>query len=191
MPRPLLQHQEQFDHSIHVRLLRSRRRAPSHWRRCARRRRHALSSRVGRRSAIPSPRWIRLRISASIPDGCGRRSWPACSSSAAFDRDRPVHRSLALANTVMLAITLWFHFANPYGSEFLTPAGGRVKGRAAPPNTSRPRHEAPQRRRRRLLSAVQTKAELASLSGIGGAGLFAASAAAPSRWTGTLLKKEF
>ena len=32
-------------------------------------------------------------------------------------------RPMALANTVMLAITLWFHYANPYGPSFLTEAG--------------------------------------------------------------------
>lgn len=32
-------------------------------------------------------------------------------------------RPIALANAVMLAITLWFHVANPYGDAFLTQAG--------------------------------------------------------------------
>lgn len=32
-------------------------------------------------------------------------------------------RPWALANTVMLAITLWFHYAHPYGPTFLTDAG--------------------------------------------------------------------
>jgi putative oxidoreductase len=32
-------------------------------------------------------------------------------------------RPMALANTVMLAITLWFHYVNPYGPTFLTEAG--------------------------------------------------------------------
>jgi len=32
-------------------------------------------------------------------------------------------RPIALANAVMLAITLWFHFAYPYGEAFLTQAG--------------------------------------------------------------------
>lgn len=32
-------------------------------------------------------------------------------------------RPVALASGVMLAITLWFHVANPYGDAFLTPAG--------------------------------------------------------------------
>lgn len=32
-------------------------------------------------------------------------------------------RPIALANAVMLAITLWFHIANPYGDAFLTEQG--------------------------------------------------------------------
>ncbi|MDF7775174.1 DoxX family protein [Sphingomonas sp. AOB5] len=32
-------------------------------------------------------------------------------------------RPVALANAVMLAITLWFHMAHPYGDAFLTQAG--------------------------------------------------------------------
>jgi putative oxidoreductase len=32
-------------------------------------------------------------------------------------------RPFALANAVMLAITLYFHLANPYGERFLTDAG--------------------------------------------------------------------
>ncbi|WP_394180904.1 DoxX family protein [Marinomonas posidonica] len=32
-------------------------------------------------------------------------------------------RPIALANAVMLAITIWFHFAYPYGDAFLTQAG--------------------------------------------------------------------
>lgn len=32
-------------------------------------------------------------------------------------------RPVALANGVMLAITLWFHYAHPYGDAFLTKAG--------------------------------------------------------------------
>lgn len=32
-------------------------------------------------------------------------------------------RPIALANAVMLAVTLWFHVAHPYGDAFLTPEG--------------------------------------------------------------------
>ncbi|HLV84857.1 MAG TPA: DoxX family protein [Devosia sp.] len=32
-------------------------------------------------------------------------------------------RPMALANTVMLAVTLWFHYTHPYGPTFLTEAG--------------------------------------------------------------------
>ncbi|KZN15083.1 DoxX family protein [Marinomonas sp. TW1] len=34
-----------------------------------------------------------------------------------------ITRPIALANAVMLAITIWFHFAYPYGNAFLTQAG--------------------------------------------------------------------
>lgn len=83
-------------------------------------------------------------------------------------------RPVALANTVMLAITLWFHFANPYGHALLTEAG--IEALKAADQTL----FTPVGLRRladggtMFLEQVQTKAELASLFWAGGAALFAA-----------------
>lgn len=99
-------------------------------------------------------------------------------------------RPLALANMVMLAITLWFHFAFPYGHAFLTDtgiaalkAGGDVftpdgVKRLADGGTA-------------FLELVQTKAELASLFWTGGAGLFAAFGGGYWSVDRLVLKKEF
>jgi putative oxidoreductase len=83
-------------------------------------------------------------------------------------------RPVALANAVMLAITLWFHVANPYGHAFLTEAG--IQALTAADQTL----FTPDGLRRlagggtAFLETVQTKAELASLFWTGGAALFAA-----------------
>ncbi|NTJ43174.1 DoxX family protein [Agrobacterium larrymoorei] len=83
-------------------------------------------------------------------------------------------RPFALANTVMLAITLWFHFANRYGNALLTEQG--IQALNAVDQTL----FTPQGLRRLadggtvFLEQVQTKAELASLFWTGGAALFAA-----------------
>ncbi|MGR6431102.1 DoxX family protein [Rhizobium sp. PAMB 3182] len=82
-------------------------------------------------------------------------------------------RPIALANAVMLAITLWFHWAHPYGDAFLTQAGidalkagsdfftANGVARLADGGT-------------KFVHQVQEKAELASLFWTGGAFLFAA-----------------
>lgn len=82
-------------------------------------------------------------------------------------------RPLALANGVMLAITLWFHYANPYGDAFLTQAGidalkagsdlftPNAVARLADGGT-------------RFLHQVQGKAEQNSLFWTGGAFIYAA-----------------
>lgn len=84
-------------------------------------------------------------------------------------------RPMALANTVMLAITLWFHYANPYGPTFLTDAGVELlkSPEAAQYFTADGL--------RRLadggagfLGQVQGKAIFASLFWTGAAGLYAA-----------------
>lgn len=82
-------------------------------------------------------------------------------------------RPAALANGVMLAITLWFHYAHPYGDAFLTQAG--IEALAAQPDLFTPNATA------RLadggakfLAQVQDKAILASLFWTGGAFLYAA-----------------
>ena len=100
-------------------------------------------------------------------------------------------RPVALANTVMLAITLWFHFANPYGHALLTEAGMEAL-KAADQTLFTPQGL------RRLadggtifLEQVQTKAELASLFWTGGAALFAAFGGGYWSMDRSLLKKQF
>lgn len=100
-------------------------------------------------------------------------------------------RPIALANTVMLAITLWFHFAFPYGHAFLTDAGIEALKAA---NQSLFTPEAV----RRLadggivfLEQVQSKAELASLFWTGGIGLFAAFGGGYLSVDRLLMKKQF
>lgn len=82
-------------------------------------------------------------------------------------------RPVALANGVMLAITLWFHWAHPYGHAFLTPEG--IEALKAGSSLFTPDGM------RRLadggsvfLHQVQAKAEFNSLFWTGGAFLFAA-----------------
>lgn len=82
-------------------------------------------------------------------------------------------RPAAFANAVMLAITLWFHFASPYGHAFLTDQGMAAMKAGSEFFT-------PDAAKRladggvKFLEQVQTKAELASLFWCGGAFLFAA-----------------
>jgi len=84
-------------------------------------------------------------------------------------------RPMALANTIMLAITLWFHYANPYGPTFLTAAGIEL---LQSPEAAQ--YFTPDALRRladggeRFLGQVQGKAIFASLFWTGAAGLFAA-----------------
>lgn len=84
-------------------------------------------------------------------------------------------RPMALANTVMLAITLWFHYVNPYGPTFLTEAG--VELLKSPDAAQYFTTDA----LRRLadgggafLAQVQGKAIFASLFWTGAVGIFAA-----------------
>lgn len=84
-------------------------------------------------------------------------------------------RPWALANAVMLAITLWFHYVNPYGPTFLTEAGTALL--ASPEGAQYFTADA----LRRLadgggafLTQVQDKAIFASLFWTGAVGLFAA-----------------
>jgi putative oxidoreductase len=82
-------------------------------------------------------------------------------------------RPIALANAVMLAITLWFHVAFPYGHAFLTEPG--IAALQAGSEFFTP--EAAKRLAdggTKFLEQVQTKAELASLFWMGGAFFFAA-----------------
>lgn len=82
-------------------------------------------------------------------------------------------RPVALANGVMLAVTLWFHWAHPYGNAFLTPEGIEALKSGSTFFT-------PEGMRRLadgggvFLHQVQLKAEFNSLFWTGGAFLFAA-----------------
>lgn len=84
-------------------------------------------------------------------------------------------RPMALANTVMLAVTLWFHYANPYGPTFLTEAGIEL---LASPDAAQYFTADGLRRLAdgggRFLEQVQQKAIFASLFWTGAVGLFAA-----------------
>ncbi|MGV8939034.1 MAG: DoxX family protein [Allorhizobium sp.] len=100
-------------------------------------------------------------------------------------------RPLALANGVMLAITLWFHFAHPYGDALLTPAGIEVLKAGGeqfltPAGVTRLADGGA-----KFLAQVQTKAELASLFWTGGAFLFAAFGGGYWSVDRLLLKKQF
>ena len=99
-------------------------------------------------------------------------------------------RPIALANGVMLAITLWFHFAFPYGHAFLTDAGVAALKSGSPFFT-------PDGIKRLadggvfFLEQVQTKAELASLFWTGGVFLFAAHGGGHWSMDKLLIKREF
>ncbi len=102
-----------------------------------------------------------------------------------------VTRPFALANAVMLAITLYFHVAHPYGETILTEAGRaffktggaeyltqsgalRLADGGAP-----------------FLSIVQEKAEMLSLMWTGAAAFFAAYGGGPLSVDRDVLKREF
>lgn len=84
-------------------------------------------------------------------------------------------RPMALANTVMLAITLWFHYVNPYGPTFLTEAGVELLN-----SPEAAQYFTADGFRRladgggRFLAQVQDKAVFNSLFWTGAAGLYAA-----------------
>lgn len=99
-------------------------------------------------------------------------------------------RPIALANGVMLAITLWFHAVNPYGDAFLTPAGIEAL-------TANSELFTPQAMRRladggaRFLEQVQGKAENLSLLWTLATLLFAGFGGGPLSVDRNILKKEF
>lgn len=99
-------------------------------------------------------------------------------------------RPIALANAVMLAITLWFHFAFPYGHAFLTNEGiAALKGGSeffTPEATKRLMDGGT-----KFLEQVQTKAELASLFWCGGAFFFAAFGGGYWSMDKLFMKREF
>jgi len=99
-------------------------------------------------------------------------------------------RPIALANAVMLAITLWFHYAHPYPSAFLTPEGIAALKAGSPLFT-------PAAAARladggaAFLAQVQDKAILASLFWTGGAFLYAAFGGGYLSLDRLLFKKQF
>jgi putative oxidoreductase len=99
-------------------------------------------------------------------------------------------RPMALANGVMLAITLWFHYAHPYGHALLSDGGiAALKAGSdlfTPTATVRLLDGGT-----KFLEQVQTKAELASLFWTGGAFLFAACGAGSWSLDRKVLKREF
>ncbi len=84
-------------------------------------------------------------------------------------------RPIALANAVMLAITLWFHVTHPYGDAFLTEAGlkalreGTLNNVLTPAGLMRLKDGG-----HAFLFQVQDKAEMLSFLWTGGAAFFAA-----------------
>jgi len=84
-------------------------------------------------------------------------------------------RPAALANAVMLAVTLWYHWANPYGDAFLTQAGIEFLTSA-----DAAQYFTPNALYRladggaNFLAQVQTKAIEASLFWMGACGIYAA-----------------
>ncbi|MBB4006628.1 DoxX family protein [Allorhizobium taibaishanense] len=99
-------------------------------------------------------------------------------------------RPVALANGVMLAITLWFHVHFPYGHAFLTPDG--IAALKAGSGFFTP--EAAKRLAdggTAFLEQVQSKAEIASLFWTGGALFYAAFGGGALSLDRVLIKREF
>lgn len=100
-------------------------------------------------------------------------------------------RPIALANAVMLAITYWFHAANPYGPMFLTPEGIEAL------KTSGEALFTPQGLRRladggaAFLTQVQHKAEFLSAIWTVGALFFAAWGGGPWSVDRNIIKRHF
>ncbi len=98
-------------------------------------------------------------------------------------------RPIALANAVMLAITYWFHWANPYGDAFLTAAGIEAL-------TASPELFTPDGLRRlvdgggRFLTQVQHKAEFLSAIWTVAVLLFAGYGGGPLSVDRNILKRE-
>lgn len=99
-------------------------------------------------------------------------------------------RPAALASGVMLAITLWYHFAHPYGDAFLTQAGiDALKAGSdyfTPNGVARLADGGA-----KFLHQVQEKAEQDSLFWTGGAFLFAAFGGGYLSLDRLLFKKKF
>lgn len=101
-------------------------------------------------------------------------------------------RPAALANTFMLAITLWYHYVNPYGPVFLTPEGIELLN-----SPDAAQYFAADGLRRLadggagFLHQVQEKAVFNSLFWTGAAGIYAAFGGGALSVDRLLLKKEF
>jgi len=100
-------------------------------------------------------------------------------------------RPMALANGIMLLITLWFHYTHPYGEALLTPEGiAALKGTGAALFT-------PDGLKRLadgghvFLEQVQGKAEFASMFWAGGALFYAAFGGGAVSVDNALIKREF
>jgi putative oxidoreductase len=99
-------------------------------------------------------------------------------------------RPIALANAVMLAITLWFHYSHPYPAIFLTPEGIDALKAASPFFTAAAAARLADGGAA-FLAQVQDKAILASLFWTGGAFLSAAFGGGYLSLDRLLFKKQF
>ncbi|TWD54149.1 putative oxidoreductase [Agrobacterium vitis] len=100
-------------------------------------------------------------------------------------------RPVALANGIMLLVTLWFHYTHPYGQAFLTPEGiAALKANGAvlfTPNGLMRLADGGHV----FLEQVQSKAELASMFWAGAALFYAAFGGGAFSVDRALIKREF
>ena len=101
-------------------------------------------------------------------------------------------RPIALANGVMLAVTLWFHLTHPYGAAMLTPQGmAALLAGTAPYFTAEGLVNLANDGDAQFLHMVQFKAEGLSALWSVAALFFAAFGAGPLSVDRTLFKREF
>lgn len=99
-------------------------------------------------------------------------------------------RPVALANGVMLGVTLYFHISHPFGHAFLTPEGVEALKAGSAFFTDAARFRLADGGTK-FLELVQGKAEYASLYWMGGAFLYAAFGGGYFSLDRLLLKKRF
>lgn len=99
-------------------------------------------------------------------------------------------RPVALANGIMLAVTLYFHLSRPFGHAFLTPEGMDAIKAGSTFFTDAARYRLADGGVK-FLELVQGKAEYASLYWMGGAFLYAAFGGGYFSLDRLLLKKRF
>lgn len=99
-------------------------------------------------------------------------------------------RPVALANGVMLGVTLYFHISHPFGDAFLTPEGVEALKAGSAFFTDAARFRLADGGTK-FLELVQGKAEYASLYWMGGAFLYAAFGGGYFSLDRLLLKKRF